>query len=129
MGEQRWGRAEFDRAFAGLPGGEQEGALGDADYEDEGAGTFRYGPPRTTGPYAAGGPKGYTRSDEAIREDVCERLAKEEWLDLSEVEIDVSGGEVILRGSVASRRQKHAIEDVAAEVAGVIDVTNELRVH
>jgi hypothetical protein len=74
------------------------------------------------------GPKGYQRSDERLREEVCERLMRG-WMDASEVDVRVKDGEVTLVGSVRSRDEKHAIEDVAADILGVKDVHNHLRVH
>ncbi|RZT31358.1 BON domain-containing protein [Cupriavidus agavae] len=74
-------------------------------------------------------PKGYQRADERVRDDVCERLADDAHLDLSEVEVDVAAGVVSLRGTVRDRGQKHRIEDIADHVIGVKDVQNHLRVQ
>ncbi|PTL79309.1 BON domain-containing protein [Vitiosangium sp. GDMCC 1.1324] len=73
-------------------------------------------------------PRGYQRSDERIREDVCERLM-EGPVDVGEVEVIVSDGEVTLSGTVQVRWQKRAIEDLAASVRGVHDVHNRVRVR
>src|SRR5437868_3838690 len=56
-------------------------------------------------------PKGYQRSDERIREDVCERLSHSSGLDVSEVEVTVMQGIVTLSGTVNDRRQKYRMED------------------
>ncbi|HTM44130.1 MAG TPA: BON domain-containing protein [Polyangiaceae bacterium] len=72
-------------------------------------------------------PKGYTRSDERIREDVCDRLI-EGNLDAGEMEVTVHDGEVELKGSAPSREVKHSAERIAASVLGVRDVTNHLRI-
>lgn len=74
------------------------------------------------------GPKGYQRSDERIREDLCERLALSSRLDVRDVEVNVSGGVVTLSGTVRDRQQKYRIEDMADEVFGVKDVHNQIRV-
>lgn len=74
------------------------------------------------------GPKGYKRSDDRIREDVCDRLS-EGWIDASDIEISVADGEVTLSGYVDERRMKHVAEDLAERVAGVQDVHNHLRVR
>jgi len=71
-------------------------------------------------------PKGYTRSDMRIREDVCERLMYSPY-DASEVEITVHDGEVTLSGVVHTRADKWGIEDVAEAVLGVQDVHNQIR--
>ncbi|AOZ10592.1 BON domain-containing protein [Cupriavidus malaysiensis] len=74
-------------------------------------------------------PKGYQRSDERIREDVCERLAYCEGIDVSDVSVEVDGGMVTLSGSVAHRGEKYTIEDVADDVFGVKEVSNQIRVR
>ena len=73
-------------------------------------------------------PKGYTRSDERVREDVCEQLSHS-GLDVSEVSVTVSQGHVTLEGTVSDRRTKHAIEDCADGCMGVQDVDNRIRVQ
>ncbi|MDX3894167.1 BON domain-containing protein [Pusillimonas sp.] len=72
-------------------------------------------------------PKGYKRSDERVREDVCERLSYS-GLDVSDVSVQVSQGKVTLEGSVASRRDKHAVEDCVDDCLGVEDIDNRIRV-
>src|SRR4051794_1937920 len=49
------------------------------------------------------GPKGYTRSDDRICEDVCEHLMNLDTIDTSEVEVRVHGGCVVLDGTVPER--------------------------
>ena len=75
------------------------------------------------------GPAGYTRSDERIREDVNDRLTEDWRVDASQVEIEVSGGEVTLNGTVTSRDQKRRAEDLVEELSGVKHVQNNLRVR
>ncbi len=75
------------------------------------------------------GPKGYTRSDDRIREDVNDRLTDDNWLDASDIEVQVSGAEVTLTGQVRSREDKRRAEDIAESVSGVSHVQNNLRVQ
>lgn len=75
------------------------------------------------------GPKGYTRSDERIREDICERLINAQFIDSSEVTIIVDAGKVTVEGTVPERRMKHAIEDLAETTSGVTEVENKIRVE
>jgi hypothetical protein len=75
------------------------------------------------------GPKGYTRSDERIREDISERLMLADSIDSSEVSLSVKEGRVTLEGSVPTRSMKHAIEDLADHTAGVTDLDNRIRVE
>lgn len=79
-------------------------------------------------PYAGRGPKDYRRSDERVREEICDCMTDDPTLDASEITVQVSEGVVTLSGSVTSRDQKRRAEDVAEHVSGVKDVTNQLRV-
>lgn len=74
------------------------------------------------------GPKGYQRSDDRIREEICDCMTDDAVLDATDVEVVVVQGEVTLTGSVTSREQKRRAEDVAERISGVRDVTNQLRV-
>jgi len=74
------------------------------------------------------GPKGYTRSDERVREDVNDRFTEDGWLDASDIEVKVSGSEVTLTGQVNSREEKRRAEDIADSVSGVKHVQNNLRI-
>lgn len=74
------------------------------------------------------GPKGYRRSDERLKEIICERLTDDPFIDASDITIDVNNGEVTVQGTVQLRRQKYAIEDVIADVAGVTEIHDRVRV-
>lgn len=111
------------RGGYGSHGGDTSGSHGDGSagaWAARGAGQQAGVKPR--------GPKGYQRSDERIREDICEQLMRTAHVDPSDVSIEVSGGKVTLDGTVPDRRMKHAIEDLAHETAGVNDVENRVRV-
>lgn len=74
------------------------------------------------------GPKGYSRPDDRISDDIHHRLTDDHWLDASDVEITVTGGEVTLSGTVKSREAKHRTEHLAEVVSGVKQVQNNLRI-
>jgi hypothetical protein len=74
------------------------------------------------------GPQGYVRSDERIREDVCERLTLHDAIDASNIEVGVTEGVVTLGGDVPERYMKHLAEDAVVDTVGVKDVENALRV-
>jgi osmotically-inducible protein OsmY len=74
------------------------------------------------------GPKNYQRSEERIREDVCDRLSDDHSVDASDIDIKVSGSEVILSGTVESREAKRRAEDIVESISGVTNVQNQLRV-
>ena len=75
------------------------------------------------------GPKGYTRPDRRIHEDISDRLSDDPGLDASEVEVEVLDGEVTLKGSVGSRADRRRAEDIVEGVSGVRHVANALRVQ
>jgi osmotically-inducible protein OsmY len=73
------------------------------------------------------GPQGYVRSDERIRELVCEALTEDDLVDATHVDVAVRTGEVTLSGVVGDRAMKRRAEDVVDRVPGVRDVHNQLR--
>ena len=73
-------------------------------------------------------PKGYKRSDERIREDVCDQLAQSQ-IDPSDIEVSVSDGEVTLAGTVSERYMKWQAEQIIDGVGGVNEIHNQLRVR
>jgi osmotically-inducible protein OsmY len=87
-----------------------------------------FGGDRQRGHYGKG-PKGYTRSDDRIREDVNDRLTDDWHVDASNIEVQVSNGEVTLTGTVNSREEKRHAEDLAEQCSGVKHVQNNLRVQ
>lgn len=123
-GEWTWG----DRARGG-EGRHHDRAMGETRgiYEDDRGhvSQFSHGPERG---FTGRGPKGYQRSDNRIREDICDRLTDDWRIDASEVEITVNNGEVTLAGNVHNREQKRSAEDVVESIPGVREVHNNLRV-
>lgn len=83
---------------------------------------------RGMGQHRGKGPKGYQRSDERLKEMICERLREDPDIDPGDVTITVTGGRITLEGTVDSRHTKNAIEDIADQF-GVQDVQNNLRVQ
>jgi osmotically-inducible protein OsmY len=78
--------------------------------------------------YSGRGPKGYRRSDERVKEEICDRLTDDWRVDATEIEINVNNGQVTLSGSVHSREEKRKAEDLVETIPGVHDVHNNLRV-
>lgn len=87
------------------------------------------GPTFGRGQHSGRGPKGYQRSDERIREDVCDRLSDDPGVDASDIEVTVNAGEVTLSGHVRDRDDKRRAEDVVERISGVREVHNSLRVN
>lgn len=122
-GEQRFGnRGNGGRGYGGGSGAEEMyGAGGDI-----GVATGWAAPQRR---HHGVGPKGYVRSDERLKEEVSDSLMASGELDASEIEVEVSGGEVTLKGSVCCRGDKFAAEQLAESVMGVKDIQNHLRIN
>ena len=97
---------------------------------EQGFGTSRYGYGQESQRQrrAGRGPKGYQRSDERLKEDICERLMNADYIDASDVSVEVKDGKVTLEGTVSQRRMKHAIEDLVDDCIGVKDIDNKVRV-
>ena len=81
------------------------------------------------GPYTGRGPRDYRRSDDRIREDICDRLTRHGRLDATDLRVQVQNGEVTLDGTVDTRDMKRMAEDVAEDVDGVRDVVNHLKTN
>lgn len=81
------------------------------------------------GPHRGKGPKGYTRSDDRIKEDVNDRLNDDSNLDASDIEVSVTGCEVTLSGTVKNRWEKRRAEDLAEAISGVKNVENRIKVN
>lgn len=74
------------------------------------------------------GPKDYKRSDARISDDAHQRLTDDSWLDASNINVSVSGGEVTLSGTVENREAKHRAERCVEDIPGVRHVQNNLRI-
>jgi osmotically-inducible protein OsmY len=123
-GGRDWRNRGEERGFFERAGDEVASWFGDDDAQRR-----REMDARRQGEHRGRGPRGYTRSDERIREDVCDRLSDDPMVDASDIEIAVSGAEVTLNGHVSSRWQKRRAEDLADDISGVKHVQNNLRVQ
>jgi osmotically-inducible protein OsmY len=83
---------------------------------------------RRSGEHKGKGPRGYQRSTDRIKEDVCDRLAEDDYVDASEIDIKVEDNEVILTGTVNSREEKRRAEDLVESISGVKNVENRIKV-
>ena len=95
--------------------GQEEGGIGHGDR-------------RFDEDYSGRGPRNYSRSDERIKEDICDELSSDPQCNAEDIEIEVKDGMVTLSGTVPSRKMKHRAEDIADAARGVKDVDNRIRV-
>lgn len=74
------------------------------------------------------GPSDYRRSEDRIREDICDRLTDDDRVDASNISVQIDNDAVILSGTVNSREEKRRAEDLVESISGVRNVENRLRV-
>lgn len=74
------------------------------------------------------GPKGYTRTDDRIQEDICERLTEDERVDATNIEVSINNAEVRLSGMVRTRGERRRAEELVDAISGVQHVQNDIRV-
>jgi osmotically-inducible protein OsmY len=123
------GIAGQQQGYGGMGSQQGSGSMGNQQGYGGMGSQQGYGMGGQQGEHRGRGPKNYNRSDERIREDVCDRLCDESNVDASEIEIQVAKGEVTLSGSVSSRDQRRAAEDCVENISGVKHVQNNLRVQ
>lgn len=81
------------------------------------------------GVHSGKGPRNYARSDDRIREIVCDRLCDDPYVDASDIDVQVNNCEVILSGTVENRASKRRAEEVVERLRFVTHVENRLRVN
>ncbi len=131
-----WGRSDWrrgresgrggygeDRGFLERAGDEIASWFGDEDAER------RRREDEMRAQHRGRGPRGYTRSDDRIREDVNDRLTDDPHIDASEIDVSVSNAEVTLSGTVDHRMTRRRAEDIVESISGVRHVQNNLRVR
>jgi osmotically-inducible protein OsmY len=84
---------------------------------------------KLSGPHRGKGPKGYSRSDDKIRDDINDKLYHDSHVDAGDIDVTVNDGEVTLTGTVDSKDTKRRAEDLAEDVTGVKNVSNNLKVN
>lgn len=129
MRGQRWGGSTQADGWTGEPDemrwGRQQGLYGSSEY---GGYMSSQRSQKSFQSHVGKGPKGWQRSDERIREEVSETLARHPEIDASDIEVKVQNGEVTLTGNVTEREAKRIAEDVVERVFGVRDVQNQIKV-
>jgi hypothetical protein len=115
--------------WSGGPGGAHGYGHGGREGHDPAAGNASSAAAAARPSFVGKGPRGYRKSDDRIREEVCDHLTAHHEIDASDVDVTVKDGEVVLAGTVDSRATKRMVEDVAGSVGGVHDVLNQLRIR
>jgi osmotically-inducible protein OsmY len=99
--------------------------LGRSDYNYQGTGRSLYS---QEGQFAGRGPKNYRRSDERIKDDIIRNLTDDDFVDATDIDVQISNGEVTLTGTIDSRSAKRRVEELTESIRGVSNVENRLRV-
>lgn len=139
-GQRRYGEGSWSQQGGqiGQPGWEQRSRQGTSSEQGrwsqagwEGYGRendFYRSQPVMQGRFTGRGPKGYTRKDDSICDEVCDILTRHGEVDASEIQVSVMNAEVTLSGNVDDRRQRHLAEESIENISGVKNINNQLRV-
>ncbi|MDB6095880.1 MAG: hypothetical protein JWM09_158 [Francisellaceae bacterium] len=79
------------------------------------------------GPHA--NKKRVRKSDKVLLEAVKENLEADNWVDCNNIEVSVNQGIATLKGVVKTFLEKRAAGDDAADVYGIVDVKNKIKVQ
>ena len=120
QGYQAWGQQQQGGQQRGGMGSGAQGISGQQGWNEQGM--------NLSAGHRGKGPAGYTRTDDRIREIVCEVLTDDDHIDATNIEVSVKNGEVTLSGAVEDRGQKRMAEDRIENLSCVKDVVNQLRV-
>lgn len=118
----------YDSGYFGHGGIPKTPWLGEAEGREHEERMYGTTHERQLGEFRGRGPRGYRRSDERIKEDVCQCLTDDSHIDASNIDVAVTDREVVLTGSVETRYEKRHAEDLIERLPGVHDVINSLRV-
>lgn len=136
FGQGGYGQGGSGRPSGGAAYGNYGGGMGYGDeygsrYGSPGQGRGQWGSSQEQefGQHRGRGPRGYRRSDDRIKEEVCDCLTDDDRLDATNIEINVKDGEVTLSGFVTNREDKRWAETLAERISGVKEVQNSLRVQ
>jgi osmotically-inducible protein OsmY len=88
--------------------------------EEEEMSRHRFGAPTEHRPHAA------SRAERDLLDRVQRALFADNTIDLTDVEIEIDGSQVILLGTVPGPATRVRIEDIAASIHGVEQVDNQL---
>jgi hypothetical protein len=127
----RMGQSSFSPQDQDLSNPHSYGATGPSSlgsFGEEGSLHQNWGSQSSQRGFLGKGPKGYKRSDDRIKEDVCETLSRDPRVDASEIEVNVDDAMVTLSGTVDNREAKRTAEMIIENLSGVDDVKNEIKV-
>jgi osmotically-inducible protein OsmY len=128
--QQRPSRSEYQRGGGSSGYGTQQGgSVNTGAWDRSGTYTSDYGSYVRSQSFRGRGPQGYQRSDERLKEIICERLTDDPAIDASNITIEVTGQIVKLTGTVDDRSTKYEVEELIESCGGVKDIDNQLRVQ
>lgn len=86
-------------------------------------------PERDHGGHYGKVPKGWSRSDEHLKEEVSEALYRNQSVDATDIEVSAKDGIITLSGTVDSPEAKRVAESCAQKVSGIEDVLSHLSIR
>lgn len=75
------------------------------------------------------GPRSRRKSDESLRQEIREILTADPELEATDIEVEVEGGAVTLRGGVVDPDARLLAEELVESLSGVREVHNRLKVE
>ncbi len=75
------------------------------------------------------GPRSRRKSDESLTQEIREILTADPELEATDIEVEVEGGAVTLRGAVVDSDARLLAEELVESLSGVREVHNRLRVE
>jgi hypothetical protein len=121
-------RTDYERGWQRAEPRRSEG-YGAGSYGPENDDLVAYRADSQAASFRGRGPKGYRRSDDRLKEMICEDLMEDPDIDASEISIEVADQVVTLTGTVEDRSTKYEIEELIESLGGVKDINNQLRVQ
>jgi CBS domain-containing protein len=70
--------------------------------------------------------RAFMRSDTEIGREITEEVEQTLWISPEEVQVEVEGGDVMLKGQLQARSDAHLLARLASRVPGVVEVHSEL---
>jgi len=71
----------------------------------------------------------HPRDDDEILEDLLVAIDEDGRVDISDIDVRVAGGAVLLRGTVIDPDERERVEELAWDTRGVAEVMNEIRLR
>ncbi|MBD64388.1 MAG: hypothetical protein CME62_04230 [Halobacteriovoraceae bacterium] len=79
--------------------------------------------------YTGIGPKGWKRPDGNIKEEACSILERDQYVNASDLDVNVDDGVITLSGTIKNRQMKRRAENILENISGIHDIQNSLKLN